>query len=329
MKISFIAENDWANILTEYAYCLNKHSKDIEAKSICFRPHPFKYPLQHDYDLQFCSEEQKLEAKQFLEESDVIIFGEEGAIQPTNYRVLEVYKQILGIDLLNSNKKLIIWHPGSHYRNNFNFYNNHPLKNKIYKHLYALDLYKLSPQLENDIPLLLYKYHDFDTDKLLEDFIKKMKSSRIILHIPSNPIVKGTNIISNSMKNLPNGYEYKTFNNISNTETLLHKSKALIYIDQFNNIGTYGTSAYESLINSSIVFSSLQNSLDGIYRLTGDYNLPVVNLGNDPSKLKKIIFDWLELSDTELINVYQEIIHWIDKYYSPNAIINNINKIIS
>ena len=29
MKISFIAENDWANVLTEYAHCLNKHSKDI------------------------------------------------------------------------------------------------------------------------------------------------------------------------------------------------------------------------------------------------------------------------------------------------------------
>ena len=82
MKISFIAENDWANVLTEYAYCLNKHSNNIEAKSICLNPHPYNYKLQHDFDLKSCNEVQKLEAKQFLEESDVIIFGEEGGYAP-------------------------------------------------------------------------------------------------------------------------------------------------------------------------------------------------------------------------------------------------------
>ena len=75
MKISFIAENDWANVLTEYSYCLNKHSKNIEAKSICLNKHPFNYSNQHDYDLSDCTYDQGLEAQKFIFEIDIIIFG--------------------------------------------------------------------------------------------------------------------------------------------------------------------------------------------------------------------------------------------------------------
>ena len=143
MKISFISNKDFANVLTEYSYCLNKHSENIECKSICFQPHHFNYNIQHDYDLSICSLQQKKEAQQFLQESNIIIFGEE---QKGNYIILNQVKNILGIDLLNSNKKLCIWHAGSIYRNNYNYYNNHPLRNKIFKHLYAIDLYRLSPR---------------------------------------------------------------------------------------------------------------------------------------------------------------------------------------
>ena len=54
MRISFLSIVDYANVLTEYSYCLNKHSKDIESKSICFQKHPFNYSIQHDYDLETC-----------------------------------------------------------------------------------------------------------------------------------------------------------------------------------------------------------------------------------------------------------------------------------
>ena len=170
MKISFIAENDWANVLTEYAYCLNKHSNNIEVKSICFRPHPFNYSLQHNYDLHHCSEEQKLEAKQFLEESDVIIFGEEGHPGEPTYRTLREFSNLLGLDLINSNKKLCIWHPGTHYRINYNFYNNHPQRDKIHRHLYAIDLYRLSPKNKNDLPLIPYQYYDFNYNNFILNF---------------------------------------------------------------------------------------------------------------------------------------------------------------
>jgi hypothetical protein len=92
MKISFIAENDWANVLTEYSHCLNKHSEDIECKSICFRPHPFNYSIQHDYDLENCSDEILERARKWVDESDVIIFGEEGHPLENKYRTIREFE---------------------------------------------------------------------------------------------------------------------------------------------------------------------------------------------------------------------------------------------
>ena len=92
---------------------------------------------------------------------------------PTNYKVLEIFKQILGVDLINSNKKLCIWHPGTHYRSNSEFYNNHPQRNKIHKHLYAFDLYKLSNKTDVDLPFLVYNYVNFNKEQFINNFKKQ------------------------------------------------------------------------------------------------------------------------------------------------------------
>ena len=329
MKISFISENDWANVLTEYAHCLNKHSKNIKAKSICVKPHPFNYDIQHDYDLHSCSEEQKLEAKQFLEESNVIIFGEEGGMQPTNYKVLELYKQILEIDLLNSDKKLCIWHPGSHYRNNFSFYNNHPLRDKMYKHLYAFDLYKVSNQTDEDIPFLVYNYVDFNKEQLITNFKNKLKADKkIICHIPSNPSTKGTDVINRSMVDLSNNLSFFTTTNIPHDEVIKHKSRSLFYIDQFNNLGTYGVAAVEALLNSNLVFCTLHNTHESITKLTGESILPFVDLGTDPNQIKSIVSTYANLPDKDLIEIFEGCVQWVEEYYSPKGILTQIKNII-
>ena len=329
MKISFIAENDWANVLTEYAYCLNKHSDNIEAKSICFRPHPFNYSLQHNYDLHFCSEEQKLEAKQFLEESDVIIFGEEGhPLEPT-YRALREFSNLLGLDLINSNKKLCIWHPGTHYRQNYQFYNNHPLRSKIYKHLYAFDLYRLSNKTDVDLPFLVYNYMDFKKEQLINNFKNKLEiDKKIICHIPSNPSIKGTDTINKSMVDLPSNLSFFTTTNISHAEVIKYKSKSLFYIDQFNTLGTYGVAAIEAILNSNIVFCTLHNTAEAIIKLTGEPVLPFIDLGKDPNQINSIVSSHTNLPNETLIEIYMSIIQWMEEYYSPKGIINQVKNII-
>ena len=329
MKISFIAENDWANVLTEYAYCLNKHSDNIEAKSICFRPHPFNYSLQHNYDLHFCSEEQKLEAKQFLEESDVIIFGEEGhPLEPT-YRALREFSNLLGLDLINSNKKLCIWHAGTHYRQNYQFYNNHPLRSKIHKHLYAFDLYRLSNKTNVDLPFLVYNYINFNKEQLINNFKNKLKvSKKIICHIPSNPSIKGTDVINKSMVNLPSNLSFFTTTNIPHAEAIKYKSKSLFYIDQFNTLGTYGVAAIEAILNSNIVFCTLHNTAEAIIKLTGEPVLSFIDLGKDPNQINSIVSSHINLPDKTLIEIYMGMIQWMEEYYSPKGIINQVKNII-
>ena len=65
MKISFLADIDYANVLTEYAHLLNE-SPDIECKSICLKKHIFDYDLQHDYDLLGCNPTQIKEVIDYM-----------------------------------------------------------------------------------------------------------------------------------------------------------------------------------------------------------------------------------------------------------------------
>lgn len=332
MKISFIAENDWANVLTEYSYCLNKHSEDIETKSICLNKHPFNYNIQHDYDLSVCSFQQKQEAQQFLQDSDVILFGEEGAMQPTNYKVLEIYKQILGIDLLNLNKKLIIWHPGSNYRNSSTYYNNHPLRDKIYKHLYALDLYRLSPQTEEDIPLHTYQYYNFDYETYINNFKSKLIGPRTILHIPSNTNIKGTSLINKCISecNLDNKkFIYKTLHKVPYSEVIYEKEQSIFYIDQINSLGGYGVASIEALYRSNLTFCTTHNISQSMLKLTSRYESPVVTLTENINDNIQTLNKFFKMNDLELIDTMEAIGKWVEEQYNPISVVNFFkNKIL-
>lgn len=324
MKISFVSEIDFANVLTEYSFCLNKHS-DIKCKSVCLNKHPFNYNIQHDYDLFSCTNKEKIEAKDFIEKSDIIIFGEENK---GNYNILNQIKNILNIDLLRSNKKLIIWHPGSNYRSEYNFYNNHPLRNKIYKHFYGIDLYRLSNKELNDLPIHAYQYVDFNYNKFIEKFKLKLKNKPwVILHIPSKTQTKGTNIINKVINRLdldPNKFQYKVLTNIPHSVSINEKEKSLFYIDQFfpQGCGGYGVSTLESLFSSNLTFSTINNITDSIFKLTGKYECPVVHLGNNEEELFSILNHFFNnTTNNELIKYMEGIGQWLEQYYSIDSII--------
>ena len=338
MKITFLGQNDPANVLTEYSYCLNTHS-DMQSKSICLWPHGFKYHIQHDYDLHSCNTEQISEAIEWIRNSDVIIFSEEhigiynGVTIQNNYTILKYVSDIIGFDIISSDIDLYIWHPGSNYRNRYQYYNNHLLRNRIKGHLYALDLYYLSPKNNNDIPLHTYQYYDFDYDIFITKFKQKLnKTPRTILHIPSNSNVKGTSIINQCVKNSnlnSNQCVYKTINNISNKQVLLEKENSLFYIDQVNPMGGYGVAMVEALFRSNLTFCTTHNITDAIIKLTGINEIPVVSLPEDPQEITKLFEYFFKMSNDELLKIMKGIGQWIDIQYNPKNIVEHFKHIIN
>lgn len=336
MKISFLSVIDFANVLTEYSYCLNKHSKDIESKSICFQKHPFNYDIQHDYDLGTNDNIQIEESKKFLLESDIIIFSEESweGQQPNLvYKTISKFSSIYGFDLFEIKAKFCVWHPGSCYREIYPFYNNHPQRDKIHRHFYAIDLYRLSPKKENDSPLLPYQYCDFNYDNFILNFKKKLNTLPwTILHIPSKASIKGTSTFERVIKNLnlnPELFNYRVLQNISYSQVIKEKEKSVFYLDQVNNNGGYGLASLEAIYLSNLTFSTVDFIADSMFKLTGKYECPVVPIENDEKKLVEILGNYIKNPIKEdLISYMEGIGYWIEKYNSPKSIVKQFIKLI-
>jgi hypothetical protein len=337
MRISFLSIVDYANVLTEYSYCLNKHSKDIESKSICFQKHPFNYSIQHDYDLETCDKIKIEKSKQFLLESDIIIFSEEGweGQQPNLvYKTINKFSSLYGFDLFEIKAKFCVWHPGSCYRQVYSFYNNHPQRDKIYKHFYALDLYHLSPKGQKDTPLWPYQYFNFDKNKFISDFKNKIKTPPwTILHIPSNINTKGTREITQTINNLnlnPSQYVFKSMQGVSHDKVIKEKEKSIFYIDQYNpSVGGYGIASLEGLFTSNLTFSTVNNIGLSIQKLTGNNEIGIIPLGENVNDLTNTLNHFFsELTPEDWINYVEVIGGWIEECYSFNNIVKIFKNII-
>ncbi len=331
MKISFLSITDLANVFTEYSYCINKHSQDIKSKSICLQQHVYNYNIKHDYDLEICSDIKIKESKQFLLESDIIFFAEEsweGQTPQSVYKTIDKFSSIYGFDLFKINAKFCIWHPGSCYREVYSFYNNHPQRNKIHKHFYGIDLYRLSNKEHNDAPMHSYQYIDFNYNKFILNFKSKLKTKPwTILHIPSKHQTKGTNVINKTINNLnlnPQKFHYKVLTNIPHSISIKEKEKSLFYIDQFwpQGCGGYGVSTLESLFNSNFTFSTVNNISDSMFELTGEYECPVVPLGTTEEELSNILNSFINnITEDQLIEYMEGIGQWLEKCYSVKSVI--------
>ncbi len=333
MKIVFIAEGDAANVLTEYSHCLNNHCNEIQTKTICLFPHPFNYKIKHDINLNSCDNNQIQNTKKLIQESDIVIFAEEG-ILPGKYKTIDKFNSIFNIDLLDGTKKIIIWHPGSNYRNNYQYYNTHPLRNKVFKHLYAIDLYRLSPKNKSDLPLLPYQYYDFNFNSFILDFKKKLNQKPwIILHIPSNTNTKGTQEIIQTIDKLnldPSKYVFKHMEKLQYDKVIEEKKKSIFYIDQYKpSVGGYGIASLEGLFTSNLTFATVNNIGLSIKKLTDNNEIGVIPLGENLQTLYETLNYFCNtISENELI-AYNEVIgKWVEQYYSPQNIVKFFKTIL-
>lgn len=319
IKITFFANVDYANVLTEYSNVINKYSDKYSSKVICLSPHRFNYGLPHDYNINIDNNKFN-DIKRWVDDSKHIIFGEEMSFG--NYTTYETFRRKFSID--ERGKKISVWHPGSNYRDSAKKFNNHPFNRNLHRKIYSLDLYRLSNKEENDVVLLPFKSFDGDVDGYRNKFYSKLHSGkRIISHYPSNPLRKGTNIINKIISEIiavNDVYKYDYDTSKPNKEIVYRKSKSLLYVDQINDAESFGVAAIESMIESNIVFCTINKSKEGLLRAgIPEEKIPIINISKDYNTLKKIMFDFLK-SDRNIEDMLDRNINYLMEFhYGPNV----------
>lgn len=316
-KISFLCFCDYANVLTEYSKIINDYSDKFESRVISLVPHPFKYSLKHDFDLFF--ESVIPSAKKWVEDSKYVIFSEE--IGHGTYETLNRVTTKLNIKL--TDKKLSVWHPGTHYRTNYRAFNSNPFNVNLDKIIYAIDLYRLSPKTKKDNVLLPFKNFNIDRDVYLEKMVDKInKNNRLFLHCPSSPEKKGSNAIQQTLNSLKGkNFNYSMFANQPHDFIMQKKEESLFYIDQFNIESSFGVSSVESLICGNVTMCGINNSVDGILRYGSNTNCPIINLGISIDSLKNKLTEVMDYDKNKLIEISENNINYLLECYHGNSVI--------
>lgn len=296
-KISFLAWMDYANVLTNVSSLINKYSDKYESRVICIRPHTFAYSLMHDIDL---NDSNKRVAESWINESTYIVFGEELGFG--EYVTLNMFKNKLNINICD--KKIIVWHPGSHYRYYHKKFNSNIETQLFYKRIYAMDLYRLSEKTHKDTVMLAFnEFHLNETEYYELAFMKIANSRKIISHYPSDVNKKGTNLINEALGKIDLeslGFEYSFKTGIKHSDVIRKMKDSLFYIDQFGDISTFGIASVEAMMNGNIIMSSIDNTEEGLKKLNKELDVPIINLGKNPYLLRDKIHEVLTY-DTETL----------------------------
>lgn len=323
MKVIFLADTDFANTMTSWSKCLNDHSSYVTSTVICNTPHLFNYSIKHDYNIRKnYTPFKKNKIKNYFEECDIIVMAVEHG-DNGEYNLFKNVKEWIGFDIENSNKRLFTRHPGSLYREHSDYYNNHKQRNRIEKHLYSQDLYRLSPQKSNDFIMRPTTYFEYDRDVIISKFIHKIRDKkRLITHSPSNKSKKG----SETIKEIINSLDLTSFNTsyietfgLSHEEASKVKDQSLFYIDQFHSsIGGFGVSSIEAISKGCFSFSTINNL---------DTPGPVISLGVHHNQFKDCIKKYLTMSDNQLILQANKVLDLIELEYTPKAVCNRLEKL--
>lgn len=321
-KITFLVKVDYANVLTEYSNIINKHSLKYESRVIGENPHRFGYTLQHDYNLSNPNDIKK--SIEWVNDSKYIIFSEESG--HGEYNTLKTMINRLNINL--EGKHLCVWHPGTHYRNSYQRFNNNPLTSKMFKRIYMVDLYRLSPKSEKDVVLLPFMNFNIDEELYIENMMDKINSNnKIILHCPSDPNRKGTSIITKTLNELnKEKFSFITHTKKPHPFIMSEKKKSLFYIDQFNIEAGFGVSSIESLICGNVTLSSTSNAIPGLTKYNPDLKCPIINLGTVHTTLRDGINEVMNYDKNSLINICENNLKYLKECYNGINVINYIEE---
>ena len=124
--------------------------------------------------------------------------------------------------------------------------------------------------------------------------------------------------------------KYKTLEGVPHSQVIKEKEHSVFYIDQYNplSVGGYGVSTLESLFASNLTFSTINNISDSMFKLTGQYECPVISLGTSQEELYFVLNNFILTStENQLIEYMEGIGQWLETVYSPQSIVNYFNTI--
>ena len=295
MKVIFISHQDYANFSFDKSESLKLFG--VDAESLIYKKHPFGYSEQAKVIDQAGMKKQ-------IAEADVI------HVMHSCGTMWDLVKE--------TGKKIYVWHTGTRYRTEPEKHNSrwNPI---IEKSIYALGEFENLGCKNGE-----YFSMTINTDKI--KFVSSNNSKITFGHFPSNPQVKGTTTIMQSLSEL-NRIRFRKFEqNVSVKRCDFNKQlKRIEGIDVYIEMcatrqgtkpyGSFGTTALEC---SAMGKPTITNMLwENVYKkYYGEHKLIIANSGSD---LKKRLVEFCDMNLNELKIMSEEVRNFVEEKHSYQA----------
>jgi len=288
MKVLNICKNDWSNFAYDQSKALQ--AVGIDCKSLVSHSHEFGYP-------ETSETADMITMIEHIKESDIIqIFHSD----------VNVYNSLRH----HIKKRVIVWHAGSVYRNNYKRLNRVFRKCEV---IYSLGEFEHCRGH--------YMVGAIDTPKV------KVKAGKKFAHYPSSSTVKGTDKIIEMMKGTK--FDYST-DLITYPEQIKRMNTCDIYIELFkpelngHPYGSWGITALEAAAMGKIVITN--HLYKDLYkREYGDCGLLIANTEKEFKSTVKMLLD---ASDEKIIDLKKKSLKWVKKHSYENSGKRWIQKVI-
>jgi hypothetical protein len=333
MRILFLANTDFANILGEWTFALKKYCNEEKIQNHIsyiqlFNNGHYSHARGKEYNEKYkypeikkilCPDRSLNSKVSIVKELYAKIFHD--YIMEDNIKtfIIEGYGQnsyigwwYLTIQSLcrswyekDNTLKFIMFHNGTYYRMNFKTINKIDNSSYIHKVIYGSDLFRLGNINQTKKLIIIPTFY---VEYKKEMITKKYEKDKLtIFHCPSRDkgsifIEKKINDILTKYK-LHDKYEFKTKSGITFNEVIELKKQTHIYIGQFCDgkhsnqlVGGFGLSSIEALATGNIVLS-LNNNIPT--KIIGK-DFPIINLENE-LKFESIVSDLLLKDKKDLI----------------------------
>ena len=84
----------------------------------------------------------------------------------------------------------------------------------------------------------------------------------------------------------------------------------------------------EALYTQNVTFSTTNNTRDSIYRLTGEYETPIISLGETEEQMQDVLEKNIKnITEEQIMKYAKSTAEWLEKYYSTHSIIERFKNL--